>query len=95
MSTLPKPTFLISANFLGPVLSLDGELTNKAQNLVFARNGIGKSFLSRAFRYLDLHGQARDVDDAASHAQRSRGAVPRPPRRGGARRRDHVELVQP
>ncbi|QBF30777.1 AAA family ATPase [Thalassococcus sp. S3] len=67
MSTLPKPSFLISANFLGPVLSLDGELTNKAQNLVFARNGIGKSFLSRAFRYLDLHGQARDVDDAAKN----------------------------
>lgn len=67
MSTLPKPSFLISANFLGPVLSLDGKLTTKAQNLVFARNGIGKSFLSRAFRYLDLHGQGRDVDDAAKN----------------------------
>ncbi|WP_083588724.1 AAA family ATPase [Litoreibacter ascidiaceicola] len=67
MSTLPKPSFLISANFLGPVLSLNGEFTNKAQNLVFARNGTGKSFLSRAFRYLDLHGQGRDVDDAAKN----------------------------
>lgn len=67
MSTLPKPKFLISADFLGPVLSLDGELTNKSQNLIFARNGTGKSFLSRAFRYLDLHGQGRDVDDAAKN----------------------------
>lgn len=67
MSTLPKPSFSISAKFLGPVLSLNGELTNKSQNLVFARNGTGKSFLSRAFRYFDLHGQGRDIDDAAKN----------------------------
>ena len=29
------------------------------------RNGIGKSFLSRAFRYLDKHGQEIDLTDAA------------------------------
>lgn len=67
MSTLPKPRFVISANHLGPVLFLKGELTDKAQNLVFARNGTGKSFLSRAFRYLDLYGQGRDIDDAAKN----------------------------
>lgn len=67
MRTIPKPSFLISARFLGPVLSLEGEFTNKAQNLVFARNGTGKSFLSRAFRYLDLHGQGRNIDDAAKN----------------------------
>jgi len=46
-------------------LALDGELTKNAQNLVFARNGTGKSFLSRAFRYLDLWGQGRDISKAA------------------------------
>ena len=43
---------------------MNAELTKKAQNLIFARNGIGKSFLSRAFRYLDLHGQGLKVSDA-------------------------------
>ena len=65
MNTPPKPKFSLSARHLGPVLNLDGELTKNNQNLVFARNGIGKSFLSRAFRYLDLHGQQEDVSDAA------------------------------
>ncbi|WP_299478130.1 AAA family ATPase [uncultured Roseibium sp.] len=65
MSTAPTPSFSISARYLGPIFSLDGELTKHAQNLIFARNGTGKSFLSRAFRYLDLHGQREDVTKAA------------------------------
>ncbi|PCI02650.1 MAG: hypothetical protein COB78_12685 [Hyphomicrobiales bacterium] len=40
-------------------------MTKRNQNLIFARNGVGKSFLSRAFRYLDLHGQGKDVSEAA------------------------------
>lgn len=67
MTSAPKPPFVISARFLGPVFSLDGELTKKAQNLIFARNGVGKSFLSRAFRYLDLQGQGKAIDDAAKN----------------------------
>ncbi|MGK2742038.1 AAA family ATPase [Tepidicaulis sp. LMO-SS28] len=65
MSTKPKPNFSISAQYLGPIFSLDGELTKHAQNLIFARNGTGKSFLSRALRYLDLKSQGRDITDAA------------------------------
>lgn len=65
MNTHAKPPFSISAKHLGPVFSLDGELTKNAQNLVFARNGMGKSFISRAFRYLDLHGQDKALDGAA------------------------------
>lgn len=65
MNTAPKPSLSVSARYLGPVFVLDGELTKNNQNLVFARNGTGKSFLSRAFRYLDLHGRKRDVSDAA------------------------------
>lgn len=64
MTTLAKSPFSISARFLGPVFSLDGQLTKNDQNLIFARNGIGKSFLSRAFRYLDLHGQKQDTSGA-------------------------------
>lgn len=65
MSTTPKPAFSISARYLGPIFSLDGELTKYSQNLIFARNGTGKSFLSRALRYLDLKSQGRDISDAA------------------------------
>lgn len=64
MTTAPNLNFSISARYLGPVFSLDGELTNKAQNLVFARNGTGKSFLSRAFRYLDIYGQGATLENA-------------------------------
>lgn len=64
MSTPANPKFAISAAYLGPVFSLDGELTKNAQNLVFARNGTGKSFLSRAFRYLDMYGQGAPIDGA-------------------------------
>lgn len=65
MNTTPKPNFSISARHLGPIISLDGELTKHAQNLIFARNGTGKSFLSRALRYLDLKSQGGDITDAA------------------------------
>lgn len=54
----------MSAQYLGPVLSLDGAFTANDQNLIFARNGTGKSFLSRALRYLDLHAQGVDVSEA-------------------------------
>ncbi|EEB83114.1 conserved hypothetical protein [Roseobacter sp. GAI101] len=64
MSSLPKPPFLISARFLGPVFTFDGELTKESQNLIFARNGTGKSFISRAFRCLDLYGGGVDVINA-------------------------------
>ena len=50
---------------MGPIFSVNGELSRNAQNLIFARNGTGKSFLSRAFRYLDLQGQDEDVSKAA------------------------------
>lgn len=65
MNTAAKQKFSLSARFLGPVISLDCELVKNDQNLIFARNGIGKSFLSRAFRYLDLQRQKRDISPAA------------------------------
>lgn len=65
MSSEKLPPFKINASYLGPVLKLEGELTKFAQNLVFARNGTGKSFLSRAFRCFDLHQQDRDLSKAA------------------------------
>jgi wobble nucleotide-excising tRNase len=65
MNTPAKPHLKISAKCLGPVILLDGELAPKNRNLIFARNGTGKSFLSRAFRYLDLHSQLKPLTDAA------------------------------
>ncbi|OYR15049.1 AAA domain protein [Brucella thiophenivorans] len=52
------------AKWLGPVGSLDADLSKYAQNLIYARNGTGKSFLTRALRYLDLHGDGEDIQDA-------------------------------
>lgn len=66
MSTPGKTPISIRAEFLGPVFSLDAQLGAANQALIFARNGTGKSFLSRAFRYLDLHGQQQDITDAPS-----------------------------
>lgn len=67
MNTQPKQPLLLKVKYLGPVLTLDGELTKNAQNLIFARNGTGKSFLSRGLRYLDLYMQKKDIKDAARH----------------------------
>ena len=58
----------ITASYIGPIISLkseNGGLSSKQQNLIFARNGMGKSFLSRAFRYLDIHQQEKNIDGAA------------------------------
>ena len=65
MNTQPNQPFKISAQYLGPIFELEAELTKYAQNLIFARNGTGKSFLSRAFRYLDLYQQDHDISKAA------------------------------
>lgn len=67
MNTSPNPVFEIHASYLGPIFRLSSKLSKQTQNLIFARNGTGKSFLSRAFRYLDLHGQKRDISEAALH----------------------------
>lgn len=67
MTTPPKPAFSIQASYLGPIFTLSGDLTKHNQNLIFARNGTGKSFLSRALRYLDLEAQGRDISDAAKN----------------------------
>lgn len=65
MSTAPRPPLQLSATCLGPVAKLEGTLSRNAQNVIYARNGTGKSFLTRALRYLDLHAQGQDVSDAA------------------------------
>lgn len=64
MSSGPKPSLHICANSLGPMASLDADLSKYAQNLIYARNGTGKSFLTRALRYLDLHADGQDIQDA-------------------------------
>ncbi|MEV4610669.1 AAA family ATPase [Neorhizobium sp. LMR1-1-1.1] len=67
MSSAPKPSLHIRATSLGPVAQLDADLSKFAQNLVYARNGTGKSFLTRALRYLDLHGEGQDIQDAPTN----------------------------
>lgn len=64
MSSTPKPNLHIRAMSLGPVATLDAELSKFSQNLVYARNGTGKSFLTRALRYLDLSKTEQDIQDA-------------------------------
>lgn len=48
-----KPKLHIKAKYIGPIMSLDSPLSEERQNLIFATNGTGKSFLSRTFRLLD------------------------------------------
>ena len=55
----------IAVGWLGPVAKLDQHLSKHAQNLVYARNGTGKSFLTRALLCMDHVGQGRDIPDAA------------------------------
>ncbi|MFT8541980.1 AAA family ATPase [Acetobacter sp.] len=55
----------LKATNLGPVTVIDATLSKYAQNLIYARNGTGKSFLTRALRYLDLHAQGMDVANTA------------------------------
>ncbi|AGI71916.1 hypothetical protein OA238_c18050 [Octadecabacter arcticus 238] len=43
----------LKASYIGPIMSLDSDLSEERQNLIFATNGTGKSFLSRTFRLLD------------------------------------------
>ncbi|MGB0844084.1 MAG: AAA family ATPase [Alphaproteobacteria bacterium] len=65
MAKSEKPPLKIHAEHIGPILSLDVELTANKQNLILARNGTGKSFLARSFRYLDLHSQGETTGEAA------------------------------
>lgn len=62
-----KPTLKVRAGHIGPIMSLDGKLSDNKQNLIFARNGTGKSFLARALRLLDenaLEGvEAEDIPE--------------------------------
>ena len=67
MNTSPNPELAIKVRYLGPIISLDGELSARRQNVVFARNGAGKSFLSRGLRCLDLCRDDEDLDRAARH----------------------------
>lgn len=50
-----KPKLHLKASYIGPIMSLDSNLSEERQNLIFATNGTGKSFLSRAFRLLDQY----------------------------------------
>lgn len=61
MSTQEKPNISISAKFLGPVFSLNGNLSKYRQNILFARNGTGKSFISRALRCVEAYSQNKDI----------------------------------
>ena len=55
MNTTPqaKPKLKIQAKHIGPIMQLDHVLSDGKQNLIFARNGSGKSFIARAFRHMD------------------------------------------
>lgn len=56
----------IKAKHIGPIMELDGKLSPKGQNLLFATSGTGKSFISRALRALDgpLKEGEKDIDPA-------------------------------
>jgi AAA domain-containing protein len=49
----PRRSLRIKAEHIGPIMLLDQSLSDDKQNLIFARNGTGKSFIARALRMLD------------------------------------------
>lgn len=49
----PKPALRIEAAHIGPIMGLNQDLSADKQNLIYARNGTGKSFIARALRLLD------------------------------------------
>ncbi|MBB4124335.1 AAA family ATPase [Martelella radicis] len=56
----------VRVKHIGPVMELEGKLSPKGQNLLFATSGTGKSFISRALRALDgpLGEGEKDIDPA-------------------------------
>ena len=56
----------IKAKHIGPIMELEGKLSPKGQNLLFATSGTGKSFISRALRALDgpIEEGKEDIDPA-------------------------------
>ena len=60
-----RPKYCLEAEFLGPIQKLEATLSDRPQNLIFARNGTGKSFLSRAFGCLDNEKQGEPLGRAS------------------------------
>ena len=60
------PCLSIKAKHIGPIMELEGKLSPKGQNLLFATSGTGKSFISRALRALDgpIEESEKDIDPA-------------------------------
>lgn len=58
-----KPRFKVRAKHIGPIMLLDAELSENRQNLIFARNGTGKSFSARALRLLAPAEDGREAED--------------------------------
>ena len=67
----------IKATHIGPIMELEGKLSPKGQNLLFATSGTGKSFISRALRALE--GPAKegeeDIDPADVVSEESSNGV--------------------
>lgn len=68
MKTIPndETCLTIRANHIGPIMELEGKLSSKGQNLLFATSGTGKSFISRAIRALEgpIKESEKDIDPA-------------------------------
>lgn len=45
----------LKAQNLGPIKNLDAKLSKHKHNIIYARNGTGKSYLARALRCLEFH----------------------------------------
>ena len=48
-----KPKLRLKVDHIGPIMNLDDELSERTQNLIFATNGCGKTFIARTLRLLD------------------------------------------
>ena len=53
MNARPNSHLSINVRHIGPIMQMRQNLSDRKQNLIFARNGMGKSFIARALRLLD------------------------------------------
>ncbi|MBF2755876.1 MAG: AAA family ATPase [Gammaproteobacteria bacterium AqS3] len=58
-----KPQLRIEAKHIGPIMQINAELSSNKQNLIFAKNGVGKSFIARALRHLGGRVNTKHADE--------------------------------
>ena len=66
--SIDSNTLTLNVQYLGPIINLSGTLSEQTQNLIYAQNGAGKSYIAKAFYILDKTRQNRYIRDQTKSA---------------------------